>query len=78
MRRRLLDAAGWRCSSCGLAGRLELHHVVPVEDGGDDSEDNLRVLSRPCHFAAHGRGPSPIRAARQEWRRELARRLGVR
>ena len=72
LRRRLLNERGWRCESCGRAGRLELHHVITVEDGGDDSPDNLKVLCRPCHFATHNRGPGPDRSA---WRAEIARRL---
>lgn len=71
-RRRLLEEAGYRCSQCGRAGPLELHHVVEVEHGGDDSPGNLVVLCRPCHFAAHGRRPGPDRS---EFRRELRRRL---
>ena len=71
-RRRILDACGWRCQSCGCAGRLELHHKLPVEDGGDDSENNLLPLCRPCHFAEHKRRPGPDRS---EWRAEIARRL---
>ena len=72
MRRRILNERGCRCESCGRAGRLELHHVVSVEDGGDDSPDNLRALCRPCHFGEHKRGPGPDRRA---WRAEIARRL---
>ena len=72
MRRRILNARGWRCEDCGRAGRLELHHVIAVEDGGDDSPDNLRALCRPCHFATDGRRPGPDR---REWRAEIARRL---
>ena len=72
MRRRILDARGWRCEDCGRAGRLELHHVIEVADGGDDSPDNLRALCRPCHFAEHKRRPGPDRRA---WRAEIARRL---
>ena len=83
LRRRILDAFGWRCACAGCracyrpdrcrrAGRLELHHVIPVADGGDDADANLIPLCRPCHFAAHGRGPGPDRS---EWRAEIARRL---
>ena len=71
-RRRILDAYGWRCATCGRAGRLELHHKIPVSEGGDDSDANLCPLCRPCHFAEHGRGPGPDRRA---WRAEIARRL---
>ena len=70
LRRRILNAAGWRCARCGRAGRLELHHRD--HDRLNDSAANLEPLCRPCHFAAHGTQPGPDRA---EWRAELARRL---
>jgi 5-methylcytosine-specific restriction endonuclease McrA len=28
---------------------FELDHHIPLEIGGDDSDDNLRPLCRPCH-----------------------------
>ena len=71
-RRRLLDAQRWRCAECGRAGRLELHHRIAVEHGGDDADANLIGLCRPCHFRAHDRGPGIDRTA---WRVEIARRL---
>lgn len=81
LRRRILDAFGWRCACtgcracrlpdrCGRAGRLELHHVNGDRD--DNRAENLCPLCRPCHFAAHGRTPGPDRS---EWRAEIARRL---
>ena len=30
VRRQILDAAGWRCESCGKAGAMEVHHVKPL------------------------------------------------
>ena len=70
LRRAILDARGWRCESCGRAGRLELHHVNG--DSGDDRPANLQILCRPCHCTADGRRPGPDRAG---WRAEIARRL---
>ena len=70
LRRRILDAAGWRCAQCGRAGPLELHHGDG--DRTNDRPANLRPLCRPCHFAAHGYGPGLNRRA---WRAELARLL---
>ena len=70
LRRRILDDYGWRCDGCGRAGRLELHHRNGDRD--DNRPDNLRPLCRPCHHAAHDRGPGPDRSA---WRAELARLL---
>ena len=72
LRRRILDACGYRCDGCGNAGRLELHHKNG--DPLDDRPANLRPLCRPCHCAADGRRPGPDRS---EWNAELLRRLGA-
>ena len=68
LRRRLLEAVGYRCEGCGLAGKLEVHHL----DGNrsNDATGNLRVLCVDCHRAEHDtRGPGAREWA--EWVREL-------
>ena len=72
LRRRLIDGQHGKCAECGLTAPLELHHRIPVEHGGEDSETNLIGLCTPCHFSIHDRGPGPDRRA---WRAELARLL---
>ena len=41
------------CELCEAAGRLtpatEVHHKIPVEDGGSHAEDNLQALCKSCH-----------------------------
>jgi len=60
-----LDAAGWRCRRCAGVGRLEVHHRVPIAQGGARfALDNLEVLCRRCHLGEHA-APDPGRA---EWR----------
>ena len=51
----------------GKAGRLEVHHRVRLEDGGDPySLDNLMVLTRAEHIEIHrGDRETPGRA---QWR----------
>lgn len=34
-------------------GSLEVHHIVPVSEGGDDSPGNLVTLCHECHKAVH-------------------------
>lgn len=59
------DRAGWRCERCGKAGRLEVHHRVPVAEGGPlTDQDNLIVLCRACHFSEH----HAISLERAAWR----------
>lgn len=74
-----LERAGWRCESCGKAGRLEVHHRQAVTDGGAVYDlANLEAVCRPCHFNRHGRPlrPWPSPAARRAWRRFALEALG--
>jgi 5-methylcytosine-specific restriction endonuclease McrA len=51
-RRALIASRGGRCEICGAAAeqrRLEVHHRVPVLQGGHDGDDNLQVLCFACH-----------------------------
>ena len=71
-RRAALRRAGFRCEGCGRPGRLEVHHVKPLEDGGAPFEHrNLRVLCFPCHRDAHQADRAVEVAGRSEWIREL-------
>ena len=57
----------WRCRECGETCREDvaddhprratLDHIVRREDGGDDSEENLRLACRECNQAKEGVGP---------------------
>ena len=37
-------------------GQLDVHHVIRVCDGGDDSPDNLMTVCRKCHKKIHHKG----------------------
>lgn len=64
----MFDAAGWRCESCGRAGRLELDHKRPVHDGGDWwGAHNLQVLCRGCHIEKSRREAEVPLPGRGEW-----------
>jgi 5-methylcytosine-specific restriction endonuclease McrA len=39
------------CQKCGATDDLTLDHIHPWSIGGPDTEDNLRVLCRPCNSA---------------------------
>ena len=32
---------------------MEVHHVIPLSEGGQNGEDNLVSLCRDCHIRAH-------------------------
>ena len=38
-----------RCQRCWEENLLEVHHIVALCDGGEDTIDNCITLCRPCH-----------------------------
>ena len=38
---------------CARDTKLDVHHVIPVEEGGTDDQDNLVCLCRHCHKVIH-------------------------
>ena len=52
-RSRALNRDGYRCRHCGRSGRLEVHHLHSLRDGGDNSLDNLVTLCREHHIEIH-------------------------
>ena len=77
LRRKALARDGYRCTRCGAPGRLEVHHVIPVERGGGDDLANLMTRCRGCHLADHRedrlRRMAPDRRA---WAEYMERREG--
>ena len=46
---------------------FDLDHHIPLEIGGDDSDDNLRPLCRPCHrLKTQGDAADIAKAKRRE------------
>jgi ferredoxin len=44
------------CQYCGVGGpvaSLEIHHILPVSEGGANNKDNLVTLCERCHKAVH-------------------------
>ena len=66
IRARAIRAAGRRCSRCGFAGKLSVHHPTPLSRGGDNDQA-LEVVCRNCHLSQHHQ-PDPDREA---WGRYL-------
>ncbi len=61
IRTRLINERGWRCEGdCGTEWKefpdetLELHHKIPIHDGGTTfDDDNLILLCTKCHGKDH-------------------------
>ena len=69
-RKACFDRDGWRCTKtkCGAAGRLEAHHVVPLDVDPEQDPyaiDGLATVCRDCHIREH----HPVSLERSAWRR---------
>ena len=53
--RQVLQRDGWRCQSCGNRRNLQVHHILPRSQSGDDTEENLTTLCSECHDQVHSR-----------------------
>ena len=52
LRQTLLEKYNYSCASCGISDNevsLELAHIVPISQGGENSEENLTILCPNCH-----------------------------
>ena len=76
VRRFVFERDGWRCASCGRAGRLECDHVTPLErEPGQDPYDvsGLQTLCRACHIAKTRReNMRDLTPAELAWRKLVA------
>ncbi|MBI1930628.1 HNH endonuclease [Candidatus Poribacteria bacterium] len=55
VRKRVLHEAGYKCGNpvCRTILTLDIHHLVPVADGGPDDPENLLALCPNCHALHH-------------------------
>ena len=56
IRKRLREAVKNQCALCGdycAPDILEVDHIKPLSLGGNDEDENLRVLCHPCHVERH-------------------------
>ena len=53
LRERVLRRDGFRCVRCGSRERLEVHHRLPVSEGGAHVPENLETRCHGCHRAEH-------------------------
>jgi len=44
---------GNKCQRCESQNVLEVHHIIPLSRGGNNSNLNLIVLCHACHTARH-------------------------
>jgi len=46
---------GGRCASCGSCERLEYDHIIPVSQGGSNTDRNIQLLCEKCNRAKSDR-----------------------
>ena len=47
--------ANYTCAICGAKNNLDAHHILPVDDGGEHTQENLICLCRSCHERVHNK-----------------------
>lgn len=56
---RIASRQKWLCPNCGESlfngEELHLHHVIPIKQGGNDGENNLKFYHHACHRNLHGK-----------------------
>ena len=69
--------AHYQCCLCKTLG-VEIHHIVPQEEGGPDDEDNAAPLCPSCHetYGANPQKRKFIREARDHWFEICSARFG--
>lgn len=67
LRQAALENAGFKCSSCGCGGSLDVHHER-YKSIYNVTQDDLSVLCRKCHKADH-EGKKDIRQANRKPRK---------
>lgn len=66
VRRTVFERDGYRCTTCGRAGRLEAHHEPPLRAGADPyNVGGVRTLCRSCHIERHR--PDDMIPGRAQW-----------
>lgn len=55
LRKSVLEYYNYSCQKCkSLVNDLDIHHIIPVKDGGLDIFENLIPLCEECHIVTHG------------------------
>ena len=53
VREKVFEKYGRYCSMCGSEQNVQVHHKIPIRDGGTNELENLIPLCRDCHQEIH-------------------------
>ena len=72
-----LRISGWRCCQCSATQHLQAHHWRYPSSWFDTTTDDLHVLCKKCHRAAHGiiAAPKPKKKKSGGGRRKRQRQI---
>lgn len=60
LRKSILERDNFTCNLCRIEntnpGKMQVHHIVPVSDGGLDDGNNLITVCKSCHTSIHKNG----------------------
>ena len=48
------------CENCGKEDELEVHHIIPLVEGGSDDFENFVALCSDCHKIFHKKNKSQL------------------
>lgn len=48
------------CEKCGKKDELEVHHIIPLVEGGSDDFENFVALCSDCHKLFHNKNKSKL------------------
>lgn len=66
-RRKVLQRLEIGCSACGWSEALgDLHHIIPKQEGGEDSDENLTYVCPNCHRKAHSGLEVPFKTFKEQ------------
>lgn len=51
--RKLMEGIPKVCVNCGATEDIDMHHIVPLSQGGGNHLGNIVYLCRRCHYKAH-------------------------
>lgn len=50
---KIFQRDNFKCVECGSDKALELHHIIPLSEGGLNDDNNLQILCKKCHHRKH-------------------------
>jgi len=53
LRQKIKNSSSKRCYCCKSKSNITIHHIIPKENGGLDTEDNKIKLCKECHLLFH-------------------------